>query len=155
MKGGRRVMKRKIFIFMGIISVTLTFSFIVFAQGEKGGPPKTIKLPSGEMVYDLNGEWNALYEHFGTCMHAGSWKAIVKVKQEGNRFVGIKLSGGNPVTIGQEVIRGELDQKGYKKGEIYMPNWRLWADCKGKIADSCKKIIMDEGSCVQLTLERK
>jgi len=138
-----------------ISAVALTLFLIFSPQMGKSESPGIITLPSGEKVCDLNGEWNALFEHFGTCMNAGSWKAIVKVKQEGNRFVGTKLSGGNPVTIGKEVIRGELDQKGYKKGEIYMPNWRWWADCKGKIADSCKKIIMDEGSCVQVTLERK
>jgi len=138
-----------------ILALAFAFLNIFSPQMGKSESPRTTTLPSGEMVCDLNGEWNALFEHFGTCMNAGSWKAIIKVKQEGNRFVGTKLSGGNPVTIGKEVIRGELDQKGYKKGEIYMPNWRLWADCKGKIADSCKKIIMDEGSCVQVTLERK
>ncbi len=148
-------MIKRVYSLPVIFAVAFAFFFIFSPQLGKSESPRTITLSNGEMVCDLNGEWNALYEHFGTCMHAGSWKAIVKVKQEGNRFVGIKLSGGNPVTIGQEVIRGELDQKGYKKGEIYMPNWRLWADCKGKIADSCKKIIMDEGSCVQVTLERK
>src|SRR4030042_375988 len=148
-------MIKKVYSLPMIFAVAFTLFLTVPPQMGKSESPGIITLPSGEKVCDLNGEWNAFFEHFGTCMHAGSWKAIVKVKQEGNRFVGIKSSGGNPVTIGKEVIRGELDQKGEKKGEIYMPNWRLWANCKGKIADGCKKIIMDEGSCVQVTLERK
>ena len=148
-------MIKKVYSLPMIFAVAFTLFLTFPPQMGKSESPGIITLPSGEKVCDLNGEWNAFFEHFGTCMHAGSWKAIVKVRQEGNRFVGIKSSGGNPVTIGKEVIRGELDQKGYKKGEIYMPNWRLWANCKGKIADGCKKIIMDEGSCVQVTLERK
>ena len=148
-------MIKRVYSLPMISAVAFTLFLIFSPQMGKSESPGIITLPSGEKVCDLNGEWNAFFEHFGACMHAGSWKAIVKVKQEGNRFVGIKSDGGNPVTLGKEVIRGELDQTGYKKGEIYMPNWISWANCKGKIADGCKKIIMDEGSCVQVTLERK
>ncbi len=125
-------MIKRVYSLPMISAVAFTLFLIFPPQMGKSESPGIITLPSGEKVCDLNGEWNALYEHFGTCMNAGSWKAIVKVKHEGNRFVGTKLSGGNPVTIGKEVIRGELVQKRYKKGEIYIPNWRLWADCKGK-----------------------
>ncbi len=148
-------MIKRVYALPMISALAFTLFLIFSPQMGKAESPGIITLPSGEKVCDLNGDWDALFEHYGTCMNAGSWKAIVKIKQEGNRFVGTKLSGGPPDNIGNEVIRGEVDQKGYKKGEIYMRNWRLWAACKGKITDSCKKILMDEGSCVQVTLERK
>jgi hypothetical protein len=67
----------------------------------------------------------------------------------------IKLSGGGPSTKGNEVIRGELNPKGLKKGDSFQRGWRLWTDGKGEITDGCKKIMMDDRSCVKSTLERK
>jgi len=31
----------------------------------KEGMPNTLKLPSGEVIYDLNGEWDAFYDDGG------------------------------------------------------------------------------------------
>jgi hypothetical protein len=31
----------------------------------KEGMPNTVKLPSGEVTYDLNGEWDAVYDSGG------------------------------------------------------------------------------------------
>jgi hypothetical protein len=138
-----------------IFAVALAFFFIFSPQKGKSESPRTITLQSGEVVCDLNGEWNALYENYGQCAHWGKQKVILQIKQEGNKFVAIKLSGGDPSTKGNEVIRGELDQKGLKKIQFFSVGWRMWADSKGEITDGCKKIIFEDAGCLKATVERK
>jgi hypothetical protein len=129
---------------------------IIFISSLHGqGSKKTTTLPSGDVVCDLNGEWTALYENYGQCAAAGNQEAILQIKQEGNKFVAIKLSGGGPADKGTEVIRGELDQKGLKKAEMYLVLLGLWANSEGEIADACKKIIINNVGCVKGTLQRK
>ena len=148
-------MIKRIYPFPMIFAVAFAFLFIFSPQMGKSESPRTITLPSGKMVCDLSGEWNALYEHYKSCVGHGSYKTIVKIKQEGNRFVAIKLSGPGMAKKGAEVIRGELDQKGFKKGERLLPQWKTWSSCNGEITYDCKKIIIDEVGCLKITLERK
>ena len=137
-----------------IFAAALAFFFIFSPQMGKSESPGTIKLPSGEMVCDLNGEWNALFENYGTCMQFGSIKTVVNIKQAGDTFVAIKVSGGGYAKKGDEVIRGDLDQKGFKTVERYA-TWWGWSRCKGEITNECKKMVMDHEWCTKITLERK
>jgi len=63
----------------------------------KPGMPNTITLPNGEVVYDLNGEWDAVYDvdrrRWGRGETRESSKDIVRITQEGNQFVGITRNG--------------------------------------------------------------
>jgi hypothetical protein len=137
-----------------IFAVAFAFIFIFSPQMGKSEPPRTITLPSSEMVCDLNGEWNAVYENYRTCAHWGKQKVILQIKQEGNKFVAIKLSGGDPSTKGNEVLRGELDQKGFKTVETFAGRFG-WSLCKGKINNACKEMVLDHQGCTEVTLERK
>ena len=148
-------MIKKIYSYEIFFAIAVAFLLILCPQMGKSESPRTITLQSGEVVCDLNGEWTALYENYGQCSAAGNQEAILQIKQEGNKFVAIKLSGGTPASKGDELIRGELDQKGFKTVERFQAGWRLWARCKGEITNDCKKIIMDDESCAKVTLERK
>ena len=148
-------MVKKIYSYAIIFAVAVAFLLIFCPQMGKSESPRSITLPGGEVVCDLNGEWNALYENYGGCSQAGKQEAILQIKQEGNKFVAIKLSGGGAATKGTELIRGELDQKGLKKTEMYLALWGLWANSKGEIADACKKIMIENVGCVKATLQRK
>ena len=55
----------------------------------KPGMPNTITLPNGEVVYDLNGEWDAVYDVTSTYRtdDTQSSKDIVRITQEGNKFL--------------------------------------------------------------------
>ena len=147
-------MIKKVYSFLKTFAVAFAFLFIFPPPMGKSESPGTIKLPSGEMVCDLNGEWNALFEIYGGCMQWGTIKMIVNIKQGGDRFVATKLSGGGSSTKGDEVIKGELDQKGFKKVERYSPYWG-WSLCKGEITNACKKMVMDHEGCQKITLEKK
>ena len=148
---------KKIFIPCCLLTIFI-LSYVVFGQVEKGGTQKPIRLQSGEVVYDLTGEWNIIHkqydEHYGSLEWIGSFKDIVKVKQEGYKFVGIKVVGSRSTGKEAEIIRGELDKRGFIKGQIYQANTG-WRDCQGKITNDCKRIILSEGNVAKATLERK
>jgi hypothetical protein len=148
---------KRIFIPCCLLTIFI-LSYVVFGQVEKGGTQKTIRLQSGEVIYDLTGEWNVIHkqydEHYGSLEWIGSYRDIVKVKQEGYKFVGIKVVGDRSAGKEAEIIRGELDKRGFIKGQIYRADTG-WRDCQGKITNDCKRIILNEGNVAKATLERK
>jgi hypothetical protein len=104
-------MIRKIFSFLFVLVATLTFTSIAYSQTGKN----TVRLPDGELVCDLNGEWNTLYEPYGPMQHFGKMKSMIKITQQGNMFVGKSMIDTGFTPAGTEKIRGELDKDGIKK----------------------------------------
>ena len=87
-----------------ILSVILSVFLVTSSSADqlKPGMANTVTLADGNVVYDLNGEWDAVIDNgrFGVS------KDIIKITQEGNKFVGIKLIGNQWVGKGEEVIKG-------------------------------------------------
>jgi len=79
-------MIKKVYSFPTVFAVAVALFLIFYPQMGKSESPRTITLPSGEVVCDLRGEWNALYEHYGTCMRYGRIKNILEIKQEGDKI---------------------------------------------------------------------
>ena len=116
----------------------LSVAFVTSSNADqlKPGMANTVSLADGNVVYDLNGEWDAVIDNGAY----GISKDIIKITQEGNKFVGIKLIGNQWVGKGQEIIRGELEGDGFKsfEGYTYAEGW-LPGDVK--ILDGGNKII--------------
>lgn len=115
----------------------------------KKGMPNTVVLHTGSVVYDLNGEWDAIYEsNVKYKASAGDFrtssKDVVRITQEGNQFVGIKLIGDEFVGKNQETVKGELEKNGFK--EVYTVAWdkeayrAKWVPCMGEISQDGNKI---------------
>jgi hypothetical protein len=120
----------------------------------KAGMHNTVTLSNGEMVYDLNGEWDAIYDN----KQFGTNKDIVKITQEGNKFVGIKLIGNIWVGKGSETIKGELEGDGFKSLYCYVHTEGGWTLSKGQVSDRGNKIVIETerySYTVVLTLTRK
>ena len=114
---------------------------------------KTITLPNGEVVWDLNGEWDAFVESYGSGSQYGSYQQIVKITQTGSSFVGIRMIEDPMNPKGKALVRGELDKSGFKKVQI---NTRLWErDSKGEISKEGNKMMIDDGVDSKVTLTRK
>jgi hypothetical protein len=143
-------MVKRIFLFLIILSATLTFICTAYSQTEK----TAVTLPSGEVVCDLNGEWNALYAHYGPMQWAGDIKNMVKITQQSNMFVATSLIGTGFTPAGTEKIRGELDKDGIKNVRYYRPDIG-WTDAKGEMSKNCNKMVCDDGKGVKTILERK
>ena len=99
----------------------LMICFVFVACGEEieplkplqKGMPNTKTLSTGEMVYDISGEWDAILEEVGS----GNTEDIINITQEGNKFVGIILNENVHWSKGDELIKGELMKNGFKSIE--------------------------------------
>jgi hypothetical protein len=129
--------------------------------------PNTITLPNGEVVYDLNGEWDAVY-HLDIMYVAKidvreSSKDIVRIKQEGNQFVGIKLIGDQWVGKNQETVKGELEKNRLREVHAFaydtLEKRVISVPSKGKISEDGNKIVInarpDVNSILTIVLKRK
>jgi hypothetical protein len=145
-------MVRKIFVTL-FCSVCL----IIFVSPLHGQDSKKITLPNGDMVWDLNGEWDALYEiRPGGITMVGTNTDILKITQQGGSFTGVKMIGNPWVPKDAVSIRGGLDKNGIKNVRVVLSTLRdeVW-DCKGQISEDGNKIIIDGGERIRVTLTRK
>jgi hypothetical protein len=119
------------------------------------GPKKTITLSNGEVVWDLNGEWDAFVENYGSWGNFDSYSDVVKITQQGKSFVAIRVKG-NPATFNQpgaEAAKGELKKSGFSKVQIISHDGPL--DSRGRISKDGNQIVLDDGEKTRLTLTRK
>ena len=138
-------MKKKIMVlFFFILAST------VHAQTDnplKEGMPNTVKLESGEVIYDLNGEWNSAYDTGGW----GTLEDSVKITQDGNQFVGIYLLNGDKLASkNEEKIKGKI--KGNVIDEVYFYDVIDFASFKPHWAPSAA-IISEDGNEIVLKRE--
>ncbi len=130
---------------------------VICVSTSHGQSSKKITLPSGEEVWDLNGEWDVLVENFGPWSQAGSYKQLIKMSQTGSSFVGIRMMDDpkNPLgSKGSEAIRGELDKSGFKEIQINaFGSWRQLA--KGQISEDGNKMVIEYAERSKLSFTRK
>ena len=138
-------------------------SLIIFVSNLYGqGSKKTITLPNGEVVCDLNGEWDAQYEQ----QRMGKYTDILKITQRGGSFEGVKTIGSPHVPKNAVSIKGELNKNGIAKVQVVqrilysgdpgkMTEKQQLLDCKGQISEDGSKIIIDGGETIRVTLTRK
>jgi hypothetical protein len=144
-------MVKKTFLVLICFIGLIIFVSTLHGQGSK----KTITLPSGEVVWDLNGEWDALYEHFGTYSWVGNLTDMLKITQQGGSFVGVKMIGTPYVPKDAVSIKGELDKNGIKTVRVMFSSRANGTECKGQISEDGNKIIIESSESVRVTLTRK
>jgi len=129
-------------------------SLIIFVSTLHGQTSKkTITLPNGDVVWDLNGEWDAFVENYGPLAFAGSYPQIEKITQTGSSFVAIRMIDDPYNQKGSQSLQGELDKSGIKKVTIFRRIGPV--EAKGQISEDGNKIIIDNGENGRLTLTRK
>jgi len=125
------------------------FASTVHAQSSK----KTLTLPNGEVIWNLNGEWDVLVENYGSWSFAGSYRQLVKVTQKDSAFVGIRMLDDPYNPKGAEQIRGELDKNGIKTIQIISAQGPLVS--VGTISDDGNKMAFDSADKSRLIYTRK
>ncbi len=130
-------MKRLIVVFVVCLVFVACSEEIQPLKSLQKGMPNTTISSTGDVVYDLNGEWDAILGSGPT----GTSKNIFKITQEGNKFVGISSIETRFSDKGSEVIKGELEKNGFKSVEINTLYF-AWIPSIGKIDESCNKIVV-------------
>ena len=128
------------------IIVVLIIAFVLVACGEQTEPlkpldegmPNTVKLSNGEVVYKFDGEWNVVTKVTKT-FHGGEWEYVMKISQDGNKLVGIRLKDGEYALKGNETIKGELEKNGFKS--LSVKTSEGWKPATAKISENCNKIV--------------
>lgn len=113
---------------------------------------KTMKLPNGEIIPDLNGEWDAYIESYWSNFYP-PYSNIIQITQTGSSFVGIRMMNDPYYSKGYETFVGELDKGGFRKVKWKMHTVVL--DPKGRISKGGNKIVFDDGEKARATLTRK
>ena len=152
----RNAMKKLIFVYVIIFIFSVACATVVTDVETKAltsGMPNTVTLSNGDVVYDLNGEWDDRAENYGSWSGYGTYSNILKITQEGNSFVGIRMKNDLWNTAGSKKFRGELDKDGFKKVQIMTKVGPV--NAKGQISEDGNKIIIDAYNKVILTLTRK
>jgi hypothetical protein len=143
-------MVKKTFLVLICFIGLIIFISTLHGQGLK----KTITLPNGEVVCDLNGEWDVFVENYGPRSEFGSYPSVYKITQQGSSFMAIRMIQTPSLTpVGSTAIRGELDKSGFKKVQMITPMES--SDCKGQISEDGNKMIIDNGENARVTLTRK
>ena len=129
-------MKKFVSIWILLAILSFTFATSINADQLKPGMANTVTLADGSVVYDLSGDWDAVIDN-------GKWgisKDIIRITQEGAKFVGVKLIGNEYVGKGKETLRGELEGDGFKLLEGFTAA-EGWLPANGKILDGGRKIV--------------
>ena len=142
------MVKKMFLVLICFISVIILMSTL-HGQGSK----KTITLPSGEVVWDLNGEWDVFVENYGPHASGGSYPQIEKITQTGSSFVATRMIDDPYNKKGSQSLQGELDKNGIKKVTIFARSGPI--EAKGQISEDGNKIVIDDGEKARLTLTRK
>jgi hypothetical protein len=127
------------------------FAWVGLAQAQN---PKTIKLPNGQEVVDIRGEWDDYIENYGPWSVYGNYTNVLEITFKGNKFYGFRMKDCKYHTRGSIAIRGELDKDGIKKVQI-ITGLLGPIDAKGQISEDGNKIIIDDGEHSRVTLIRK
>jgi hypothetical protein len=147
-------MRTKIAIGLLGIAAVLAWTSVAGAQAAPATPK--VQLPSGETVWDLSGDWEALIEHFGPMAPYGTYPNVYRITQAASAVSASRLKGPPPPATGRAgtpSLRGELDKSGFKRVEIVSYSGSP-EPVKGQISEDGKKIILDDGWSVKVTLTR-
>jgi hypothetical protein len=150
-------MKRRLTICMLCMVTIIAWTGPVYAQATNPGAIKIIKLPSGEAVFDLSGEWDVMVENYGLWERYGSYPQVFKITQEGESFTGIRLKD-NPFpahgSAGSRCAQGEVDKTGIKKFELIGGGGEVLS-AKVQISEDGNRISIDAPEHARQTWTRK
>jgi hypothetical protein len=149
------------------IAQVLVFVLLValasFSIAQMAGKPweKTVTVPNGEVILDMNGEWGTQIELYGPLSHK-TWNPIpdiLTIMQFGTEFSSIDETGDwSPK--GTEMIKGKLDKDGFKEVYIYPLESYVepdaeYVECRWEIRENGNKVLLDCGERVKLTLTKR
>jgi hypothetical protein len=146
-------MTKRIGIFLLALFVMASLLCAAHAQTGEKKWKKTITLANGDVILDMNGEWDAFVENYGPHDFAGSYPQIDNITQTGSSFVAIRMIDDPWHQKGSQSLEGEIDKSGIKKVTIFKSAGPV--EAKGQISEDGNKIIIDDGESCRLTLTRK
>jgi len=158
-------MKARITIWLMLAVAILAWTSVGCAPTGTTGPK--VQLPSGETVWDLSGDWEALIENYGPGARHGTGPNVYRITQTGGVFGAVRTKDDLLLTkevieqghspwgrAGSRSLQGELDKTGFKRVQIVFGSGGRVLPTTGHISEDGKKIIVDNGLYIRVTLTR-
>jgi len=137
--------------------VLLAWTGLAFAQTAKPAVMKTVKLPNGQEVFDISGEWDVLIENYGEKADFGTYPNVaqITIRESDGSFHAVRMKANPPPSprpAGSLIMVGELDKNGITKLDVVAPEKTpsTW-----KISENGNKINVDAPNRARLTFTRK
>ena len=150
-------MKRSITIWAICVVALIAWIGLTFAQTGKPAGMKTVKLPNGQEVFDISGEWDVLIENYGEKAIFGTYPNVaqITIKESDGSFHAVRMKANPPPSprpAGSLIMIGELDKNGITKLDAIVPERTpsTW-----KISENGNKINVDAPNKARLTFTRK
>jgi hypothetical protein len=147
-------MARRIGVVLIVAIAMIAFFYTAQAQTGEKKWKKTITLPNGDVILDMNGEWDVYVSYLRPVGYQSLEGGITKITQTGSSFVGISMNALIAFRKGSEQIKGELAKSGFKQVQI-LSSLLGNSDAKGQISEDGNRIIIDDGENLNLTFTRK
>ncbi len=126
-----------------------------------------VQLPSGETVWDLSGDWEAVIENYGPGARDGTGANVYRITQTGSAFTAVRTKDDPLLTkeaaehghspwgqAGSSSLQGELEKTGFKHVQIVFGSGGRVLPSTGHISEDGKKIVIDNGLYIKVTLTR-
>jgi hypothetical protein len=81
---------------IGLLGIAAVLAWTGMAGAQTVPPIPKVQLPSGETVWDLSGDWEALIENYGPSAGDGTYPNVYRITQTGNTFSAIRLKDTPP-----------------------------------------------------------
>jgi hypothetical protein len=143
-------MKRVLIASVIVFVLMITFASVCVSQMAEKGWEKTVTAPNGEVILEMNGEWDCLHEFPGM----KGFTIVSEITQKDKTFMGIRLQEFPYWPKGTEAIKGELQGDGFKAVSINRADLG-WTPCKWEISKNGNKILLNDEGVVKLTLIRR
>jgi hypothetical protein len=147
-------MKKILPILFAAVLATAFFLYASHAQMPEKGSKNTMTLPNGDVIWDLNADWDSYEEHYGAWSEFGPDSPILRIKQTGNLLEVTRLTACRWLPEGSIAFLGELDKNGCVRGTS-PTSLGLLLDIKGQVSEDGSRIVIDDGVKCRMTYTRK
>jgi hypothetical protein len=152
-------MKRKIAIWLICFVALIAWTGLVYGQTAKPTAVKLLKLPNGQEVFDISGEWDVLVENHGEFAIFGTYTNVANmtIRESDSSFHAVRMNANPPPSnraAGSLIVIGNLDKNGITKLDVIggsagsVPG--TW-----QISENGNKINVDAPNRSKITFTRK
>jgi hypothetical protein len=145
-------MMRRIGVLLVVVMAVVSFLCTAQAQMPQKGWKNVISLPNGDVILDMNGEWDVLIENYGSWKEFGSYPQMIRITQEGSSFKGIRMINDPWAIKGSLAIKGDLARGGFN---VYTMSNIGSSNSDGQISEDGNKIVINAAQKTKWTLTRK
>ena len=152
-------MKKMLLIGAVCFLALIAWTGLVYAQTAKPAEVKLLKLPNGQEVFDISGEWDVLVESYGEFAIFGTYTNVARmtIRESDSSFHAVRMNANPPPSsraAGSLIVIGNLDKNGITKLDVIagsagsVPG--TW-----QISENGNKINVDAPNRSRITFTRK